>query len=385
MKEIRNLTDSEKLDWLRLIRSENVGPKGFQNLLGKLGGVKQALELAPDMSVKGGRSKPIKICSIQAAKKEIELTKEFGAKIIAACEPDYPKILRQIDDYPPVITVFGDSSKLNDSSIAIVGARNSSANGCNFAKQIAAALSREKVFTISGLARGIDTFAHQGSLDFGTLAVVAGGIDKIYPPENKDLFHEIAKKGAVITEMPFGSAPRAQNFPRRNRIISGMSLGVVIVEAAKKSGSLITARYALEHNKEVFAIPGSPSDARSAGTNDLIKDGAYMVTKPEDVTDVVERLIVRQSRSLFEEAPIFVVPKLMPISQEQLSKARPIVANKIGSSPTAIDDVISQTGFTPNIVLTIILELELAGRLQRHMGNKISMIYNPDCEQKILF
>lgn len=359
---------------LRLIRSENVGPRTFQSLLLIHGTVEKALDAIPQMAAKGGRKKPIKLFSKKDAEKEIENCAKKNAKLITVFDKEYPQLLKHISDYPPVLTVYGNIDVLNNPSVAIVGARNSSANGCSFANNLCMELGRSSIFTVSGLARGIDTASHKGSLDFGTIAVVAGGIDKIYPPENKDLFKQIGEKGAVVAEMPFGAVPKAQNFPRRNRIISGMARATVVIEASLNSGSLITARMALEQDREVFAVPGSPLDPRCAGTNKLIKQGAHLLTSIDDILSVID--YSQQDDFLLEEGTnIFTGSKSLGMNESELDAARPKVIEKIGCSPTAIDDIISQTGFPAHIVLAVILELELAGRLERNFGNKVSLNY----------
>jgi DNA processing protein len=369
-----NISDKEKIDCIRLIRSENVGSKTFQSLIALYGSAGKALEAIPKMAIKGGRKPPIKLCSESDVIKEIDACAKKGARMITILDSEYPKLLQQISDFPPVLTVFGKSDILNKTAIAVVGARNASANGCRFAEDLCRDLGRAGIVIVSGLARGIDTVAHKGSLETGTVAVVAGGIDKIYPPENKDLFMKIAENGAVIAEMPFGSVPKSQNFPRRNRIISGISLGTIVVEASLNSGSLITARMALEQNREVFAVPGSPLDPRCVGTNKLIQQGAHMVMSSDDVMQELGSM-GRADSSMLESGDSFRPAKVSAVSDSDLDKARPYVCEKIGSSPTAVDDIISQTGLPTNIILTILLELELAGRLDRHSGNKVSLVY----------
>ncbi|PIR38637.1 MAG: DNA-protecting protein DprA [Alphaproteobacteria bacterium CG11_big_fil_rev_8_21_14_0_20_39_49] len=362
------------INCLRLIRSENVGSRTFQALLLIHGTVEKALDAIPQMAAKGGRKKPVKLFSEKDAIKEIENCEKKGARIITLFDKEYPKLLKHISDYPPVLTVYGKADVLNKPSVAIVGARNSSSNGCSFARNLCMELGRNNLYTVSGLARGIDTAAHKGSLGFGTIAVVAGGIDIIYPPENKELFKQIGEKGAVVAEMPFGEAPKAQNFPRRNRIISGMAKATAVIEASLNSGSLITARMALEQDREVFAVPGSPLDPRCAGTNKLIKQGAYLLTSADDILQLVDYSL--QDDFLLEEGNnLFSQSNTVNLSDSELDGARPQVIEKIGCSPTAIDDIIVQTGFPAHIVLSVILELELAGRLERNYGNKVSMIY----------
>ncbi len=370
------VSDKEKIDCLRLIRSENVGPKTFQALVALHGTAKKALEAIPHMSKKGGRETPLKLCSEADAKKEIDDCRKKGADIITIYDEQYPQILKQIKDAPPVLTIYGNKNILNNHTIAVVGARNASANGCRFAEDISRDLGRQDIIIASGLARGIDTAAHNGSLETGTIAVVAGGIDKIYPPENKDLFKKIGERGAVIAEMPFGAIPKAQNFPRRNRIISGISLGTIVVEASLNSGSLITARMTLEQNREVFAVPGSPLDPRCKGTNKLIKQGAHLVESAEDIINQLDYMSNIKIPTWQDGGRDFINPQNINIPESEVDIARPAIIEKIGHSPTAVDDIISQTGIATNIVVTVLLELELAGRLNRHFGNKVSIAYS---------
>lgn len=380
--KIQNLNEKERIAWLRLARSENIGPISFFNLLSIYGSAEKALQAAPSLSQKGGRSKPITVCSEAAAIKELQTIERMGGKIIAACETDYPSLLRETKGFPPLITVLGNVDILNKRSVAIVGARNASANGCKFAHHIAGELGRRQWNIASGLARGIDTAAHKGSLQTGTIAVVAGGIDKLYPPENAELFKAITQQGAVVAEMPLGSVPRHQHFPRRNRIISGLSQGTIVVEASKGSGSLITARMALEQNREVFAVPGSPLDPRCNGTNSLIKQGAHLVETAEDVVDVLSKPLelANENHGLFDfESDEFAEGKAhYQATESEADKARPMILEKLGSSPVEIDEIITQTELPPAVVQTVLLELELAGRLERHAGNRVSLIYSED-------
>jgi DNA processing protein len=373
--EINDISAEERLDWLRLIRSENVGTKTFFSLLSIYGSASKALKAIPELSLKGGRQKPIAVYSMQAAEKEIEQCRKMGAQIIAACEPEYPAYLTHIDDYPPVITVMGNTKLLRTPSIAMVGARNASANGCRFAYKLAEDLGARGVVVASGLARGIDTAAHKGALATGTIAVIAGGIDSVYPPENKDLYKAIAEQGVIIAELPFGATPKGTNFPQRNRIISGLSYGVIVVEATLKSGSLITARMALEQNREVFSVPGFPMDPRCSGTNHLLKQGAQLVESAQDVIDAIAAIKERQLE-LFERDNILFTPsRLQPPTEDELDSLRDEILHQLGSSPISIDHIITTTGMRPAAVLTVILELELAGKLERHVGNRVSFVY----------
>jgi DNA processing protein len=368
------ISEEDRIQCIRLIRSENVGPRSFQTLVEIYGSAEKALEVLPKMARKGGKKGPLKIVSYEEAAEELESTIKKGARIITIFDEEYPKILTHIKDFPPCLTLLGRGEMLDKHAVAIVGARNASANGCRFAEDVAREIGHSGLAVVSGLARGIDTVAHKATLATGTIAVVAGGIDKIYPPENKDLFFRIAEKGLIIAEMPVGAVPKAQYFPRRNRIIAGLSLGTVVVEASLNSGSLITARFALEQNREVFAVPGSPLDPRCAGTNSLIQKGAHVVTKPADVLFEIN-LFKKASTKMLESEVKYKPMDINVMSDDDLEKARPLIYEKLSTSPTLVDDIIGQTGIPAHIVLNVLLELELAGRLERYYGNKVSIVY----------
>ena len=285
------LTDEQRIDWLRLIRSHNVGPRTFRALVNHFGGARAALEALPGLARRGGGFSAAKICSRAEAEREIEAGKRRGIAIVAAGEADYPPRLAMIDDAPPLIAIRGHAAVLAMPQVAIVGSRNASAAGIKITQLIVAGLSEAGFAIVSGLARGIDAAAHRASPKTGTVAVLAGGQDRIYPAEHESLLEAILPAGVALTEMPLGWEPRARDFPRRNRLISGLALGVVIVEAAKRSGSLITARLALEQGREVFAVPGSPLDPRAEGTNGLIKQGATPVTEAADIITVLEPIM----------------------------------------------------------------------------------------------
>ena len=367
--------EKDLLSWLRLIRSENVGPRSFHSLLKIYGTAERALERIQEMSLRGGKKKPIKIGSIRAAHNEIAACKKIAAEIILAKDARYPKLLRHIYDYPPLITVRGNVDLLNAPSIALVGSRDASANGCKFAYHLADALGQNQYIVVSGLARGIDTAAHKGALPYGTVAVVANGIETIYPKQNEALYDHILQTGLIVSEMPYGMAPRPQNFPRRNRIISGLSLGVVVVEAGLHSGSLITAQCALEQNREIFAVPGFPLDIRSRGSHSLLKQGAYLVETVEDITEVFKQHVTHFDRLHASETHDFVDKKMMTFDDQQLDDARSLILRKLSFHPVSVDEIVLQTGLTPNMVLTILLEFELASRLAFYPGHKVSLIY----------
>jgi DNA processing protein len=369
------LSATERLQRLRLIRSENVGPITYYGLVERFGSAAAALAALPELSRRGGRAKAVKVCPQADADREIEALEAAGARLIARGEPDYPPMLAEIDAAPPLISVLGNARILGRRVIAVVGSRNASLNGRRFAGNISAALGAAGFVVVSGMARGIDTAAHRGALATGTVAVVAGGIDVVYPQENAGLYAEIAACGAVISEVPPGVHPQARHFPRRNRLISGLALGVVVVEAGLHSGSLITARMALEQGREVFAVPGSPLDPRARGANHLIRQGAALTESAEDVLDVVDRPIERRTDVISRpaiEAPPPSIPDDMGVET-----ARRTIAESLSPTPVTVDEIIRTCQLSPAVVTTVLLEWELAGRLERHPGNKVSLIATP--------
>ncbi|MEO0400192.1 MAG: DNA-processing protein DprA [Pseudomonadota bacterium] len=279
----RDLTRAERLDWLQLIRTQSIGPVTFRRLVAKYGDAGAALEALPSLAASAGRKKPFVIASRDSVEAELAAADAIGAQAIALIEPHYPAILATIADPPPILYALGHVSLFEKPAVALVGARNASAVGRKLAADFARGLGEGGYAVVSGLARGIDGAAHQAALETGTIAVVAGGVDVIYPPEHADLTHEIARAGLVISERPPGTQPTSRDFPRRNRLISGLSRGVVVVEAAARSGTLITARMAAEQGREVFAAPGSPLDPRCKGSNNLIRDGATLAETAEDI------------------------------------------------------------------------------------------------------
>jgi DNA processing protein len=367
-----HLRGTNPIDALRLIRSEQVGPMTFFRLVKFCGSVEKALEMAPSISKRGGRAKPIKIASKADAESEHEALTKFGAEILMYGEERYPRLLQQITDAPPILTVRGHTHLCtNTNMVGMVGARNASANGCIFAKKLAGDLGAAHHIVVSGLARGIDAAAHRGALGTGTIAVIGGGINNVYPPENAILFEEIATTGLIISELPFGAEPHARSFPGRNRIIAGMSRGVVVVEASLKSGSLITADYANDYGRDVFAIPGSPMDPRCHGTNKLLKEGATMVETVRDILGNLAPLgelpLAEQQSLNFHEAPA------ASLDEQTLERARAAIIESLGASPTMTDDILAMTGVTPHLLMAVLLELELAGRLERHAGSKVAL------------
>jgi DNA processing protein len=293
---------------------------------------------------------------------------KLGGRLIGSIEPEYPRGLAALDAPPPILSVLGNVSLLARDMVAIVGARNASALGRKLASALASDLARSGLVVASGMARGIDTAAHEGALADGTCAVVAGGIDYVYPPENARLYERLRTEAVIISEMPVGLVPQARHFPRRNRIISGVARGVIVVEAAEGSGSLITANYALEQSREVFAVPGSPLDPRAKGTNRLIREGAILTESAADILAVLGPII---GRSFAEpEQPAFA--KAVPTTEEEADRVRKLVEESLGPAPVEIDEIVRQVGAPAAIILTVLLELELGGKVVRHSGNKVS-------------
>jgi DNA processing protein len=368
-----SLANEKLVDVVRLIRTNNVGPVTFFQLMRRFGSASKALAALPELSSRGGRKQTLMPYTEEQALKEIEAAQSFGAYMIMYGTPEYPKLLHHIPDAPPVITVSGSTQVWQEKeSIAMVGARNASANGCQLAHKLARELGEHGLLVTSGLARGIDSFAHKGALATGTVGVIAGGIDNIYPPENAPLYQQIRESGAIISEQSFGSLPYSGSFPGRNRIIAGMSMGTLVVEASPKSGSLITARFALENNREVFAIPGSPLDPRSKGCNQLIKQGAILV---ESVEDIVHGIAHLRSRRMEESlTPAFHhEPSFSQQDDNELQEARRLIIQKLGITPVGIDVLIEQSQIPAQTVAIVLLELELAGRLRRAAGNKVAL------------
>ncbi|MCB5201771.1 DNA-processing protein DprA [Neorhizobium sp. T786] len=367
------LTERQRIAWLRLIRSDNVGPATFRDLINHFGSAEAALSMLPELSNRGGASRSIRIATVEDAERELETARRAGARFIGIGEPEYPPALRQLDGAPPLLAAKGNSSATVQPSVGIVGSRNASISGAKFAAMVARDVGRAGYTVTSGLARGIDTAAHRASLDTGTIAVLAGGLDQPYPPENIPLMDEITRSnGLVVTEMPFGWEPRARDFPRRNRLIAGISLGLVVVEAAQKSGSLITARMASDYGRLVFAVPGSPLDPRCHGTNALLKDGAIVTTGSEDVLDALAPL----SRMELPSAHVIEEPEKENADRAFLppdETERATIVSALGPTPVEIDDIIRHTGLPAAAVYLVLLEIDLAGRLYRHAGGLVSL------------
>ncbi len=366
----------ERIARLQLIRTGNIGPATYHALMEQFGNAEQAISALPELVARGHRKKHYDTPNSSNIEQEIANIQAIGGRVLFHDDEEFPNLLRHIDPAPPVIMVLGDVSILGKPSLAIVGARNGSANGLRIAGNLAAQLGSNGYTIVSGMARGIDGAAHKGALSTGTCAVLAGGVDNIYPPDNKDLYAEIQASGCIISEMPLGYQGRAKDFPRRNRLISGLSLGTIVVEAALRSGSLITARFALEHSREVFAVPGSPLDPRTRGANSLIKQGAHLVENVEDVLNVLEQFpnkIKVSSESVL--TPNLNGPSTVDllIDKENLSVWRDKVINLLSPSPIEVDDLIRLSGAPPGAVHSLLLEIDIAGQLDRQPGQRVAL------------
>lgn len=366
------LSDRQRTAWLRLYRSSHIGPATFRDLIAHCGSAELALEMLPDLSRRGGNLKSVRILGHGEAEAELEAVERHGAHIVGFGEPDYPPMLRLTENAPPLVTIKGDAEVFRRNGVGMVGARNASLTGIRMTQSLGRDLGAAGYAVISGLARGIDRAAHEAALETGTVAVLAGGIDQPYPPENEALLASIESgAGASITDMPFGWEPRARDFPRRNRIIAALSLGLVVVEAAMRSGSLITARLANELGRLVFAVPGSPLDPRAQGTNMLLKNGAIVTIAAEDVISGLAPLDGGMvppppvQHSLFEPEHTMSLPP----GDDQ----REAILELLGPSPVEIDEIIAHTGIAPSKVFLAVLELDLAGRIERHSGNRVSI------------
>ena len=349
---------------LRLIRSANIGPVTYRQLLRRFGSAAAALDALPDLAQRGGGASP-RIATDAEARREIDAVHARGGRLIFVGEAPYPALLEASEAAPPVLSVAGDTGLLDRAMVAMVGARNASAAACRFARGLASDLADADLVVVSGLARGIDAAAHWGSLEGGTIGVVAGGFDIAYPPENAELQAKIAQQGLVVAEMPVGTQPQARHFPRRNRIIAGLCAGTVVIEAAPKSGSLITARLAAEAGREVMAVPGSPLDPRAQGCNALIRDGATLVQSAADVLEslgtIGGQMAMPATRYDFG-----------PVALEASDGERHGVERLLSPTPVAIDELVRQSGLAPATVAGVLLDLELGGRLVRHAGGRVA-------------
>ncbi|MGE5772822.1 MAG: DNA-processing protein DprA [Hyphomicrobiales bacterium] len=366
----RRLSDDERLDWLRLIRTDNVGPRTFQDLVRYFGSARDALAALPGLARRGGSVRAPRICSPEQAAAELKAARMVGVEYIALQEPTYPLRLRMIDDAPPLIAVRGNTEALAQPQIAIVGSRNASAAGREVRRTNGPRSRRRRVLRCVR-ARGIDAAAHRASLQTGTIAVLAGGQDRIYPAEHIKLAEKVVIAGAAISEMPFNWEPRAHDFPRRNRLISGLSIGVIVVEAARRSGSLVTARLAGEQGREVFAVPGSPLDPRCEGTNGLLKQGAIPVTEAADVIAAIEPILKCGPDLTVQES---LPDPLRASGAEPGTDERNRIVTLLGPTPVSIDDLIRLAQSSPTTVRAALLELEIAGRIERHAAGLVSLV-----------
>ncbi len=405
------LSKTQRLDWLRLIRSENIGPRTFRALVNRYGGAGPALEALPELAKRGGR--PITIATRASVEREYEALQRFGAELICLGEDHYPASLRAIESPPPVLIALGDLSVFSRPAVAIVGSRNASAAGLAFAERMAGELAAQDFVIASGWARGIDARAHRATLRSGTIAVLAGGLDRIYPAEHEGLAREICERGALVSEMPLGWEARGRDFPRRNRIVAGLSLGTLVIEAARRSGSLITARFASDQGREVFAVPGSPLDPRAEGCNDLLRQGATLCTQSSDVVEALAPILrnglpepgslfdearhIEPTEPLWDELDLFAEPApttlaghemdedpappllpqavnvALPRREENFATTAARIAALLGPSPVTIDDLARLSDTSVADIRMILLDLELEGRLERHGGNLVSL------------
>lgn len=373
-KHTLELSPQQRVDWLRLIRTENVGPATFRKLLNRFGSAEEALYALPQLSQMGGRNAPLNTPSHDKVADEIAATEKLGGRFIAAGEASYPELLNHISAAPPMIVVAGGENIDWTRTVGIVGARNASTAGLRLTKNIAGDLGNAGYTIVSGLARGIDATAHTATLNSGTIAALAGGLDAIYPEENVPLSQQILDRGgALLTEMPLGWAPRARDFPRRNRLVSGLSLGIVVIEAAKRSGSLITARLALEQNRDVFAVPGSPLDPRAEGPNALIRDGATLITSANHIIEALAttdptRLPLFEDDDYETDFSVDDDPVL-----DASDSDRALVLSALSPTPISVDELAQHTQIAVPILQVILMELDLAGRLEWASGQLVSL------------
>ena len=369
------LNDDQRLNWLRLIRTRNVGPATFWRLLNHFGGAKQALDALPEYAQRGGGKKLVPVTQAMV-ERELAAAKKFGAKLVARGEAGYPPFLSELETPPPLLYIKGNPALAAQKSVALVGSRNASALGQKFTRRLAGELARKGYCIVSGLARGIDTAAHMGALDVATIAVIAGGIDNYYPPQNRELQQKIEQSGLVISESPPGLEPLARDFPRRNRIISGSTLGTVVVEANLRSGSLITARLANEQGRHVMAVPGHPLDPRAAGPNRLIRNGASLINGAEDVIEDLSPMSPLSLTTSPDQISLFETieerNEMDFVEIEQSDRSR--ILDALGPHSVEIDELVRATELPSRIVQAILLELELAGKVRNDGAQKVHLV-----------
>lgn len=369
--------NKDLLAWIQLSLSENVGPATFRQLMRFFGSPEEVLKHIDELAQRGGKKRQIKICPVKEAEQQLKRVEEIGGEILTTNDPNYPKLLKQISDAPPVLFVLGHSVLLNNRSVGIVGTRNASLNGKNMTRLLACALQKENFNVVPGMAKGIDRAAHEGALEgtspqAGTIAVLGTPLDEIYPKENSDIYVQIKERGCLVSEFAFGTQLSPMNFPRRNRIISGLSEGIVVIEAQVRSGSLITAREALSQGREVMAVPGFPLEPRSSGPNALIKDGATLIEKAQDV---IENLNQNQRFHLSDVLPESeILPDFYSLESE-VNQSREEILSALSAEPIEVDTLSRQLNLPVSVIDIVLLELELAGRLERHPGHQVSLIY----------
>ena len=370
---IRPLNKSEKIQWLQLFRSKNVGPVTFHQLLQQYGTAEKACEALPELAARGGLRGRFRVFPVSQARQEFEALTAMGGQLLASCEPSYSPLLRSISGAPPLLSALGHSVLLEKPTVAIVGARNASVGGRRLAEVFAQGLGEQGYSVVSGMARGVDSHVHKASLVTGTCAVLGNGVDIAYPKENEDLYEQIRHQGLILSEMPLKSQALARNFPRRNRIISGLCLGCVVIEAGLNSGSLITADYALRQGREVFSVPGSPLDPRTSGSNELLRQGATLVENVDDILTILEPLRNKEAKDLTLDMDY--QPSLKSSNEIHIdTPARDAIREALSPVPLSVDSLVRHTKLPFPVVATVLIELELAGRLVRDPGNLVSLL-----------
>lgn len=368
-------TNMERRAALRLYRTERVGPVTYRHLITQYGSASKALEAIPELARRGGAARLPKSPPMSQIERELEALNALGGRLLLDSDCEFPASLKAAEGYPPLLCVIGDASLLDRSMIAIVGARNASPNGARMALKMAQDLGEAEHVIVSGLARGIDTAAHKGALKGGTVAVLAGGVDQIYPKENSDLYHQIAQGGLVVSDMPLGTEPVARLFPKRNRIIAGLSRAVVLVEAKLQSGTLITAQHGLDYGRQIFAVPGAPYDPRAGGCNQWIREGAILVRGAKDILYDLDPGLSTSLQAQEDDLPLLGTIKAEPSYDAQsLHDVRVFLREKLSVDPISVDELLSECQYPAMLMNAALLEMELAGKLERHPGGAIALV-----------